>query len=231
MVEGDVKKIFFEKAPFIVFEGVDGSGKSFLIREVAKKLKEKGIKFATTKEPGGSQFGKKYTKLLKDITLHYKKKNEKNNNELSEYLLFMSERMIHVNDYIIPKINRGIMVICDRFTDSSYVYQILLGEIEENLHKIMLKKIAEKNLFPSCIVYCTAPIEIILERLISRGEIDQFDCDGIERIKKIHLEYEKFYKREDKDRAPVIFINTKDIIENNIDIIVKKIEFLSMQNK
>jgi dTMP kinase len=102
---------------FITFEGQDGSGKSSIIKKLKSFLEKEGINFVLTREPG-SPYSKE-SKQIRDILL----KKENVLPPLTEALLFAADRRMHLNKIIIPALNQNKVVICDRYIDSSLVYQ------------------------------------------------------------------------------------------------------------
>jgi dTMP kinase len=105
-----------KKSLFITFEGLDGSGKTTQIKLLYDYLKEKGLDVVTAVEPGGTVIGRKIRKILLD----------KYNHEMSykaETFLFLASRAELVSKVISPALNKGRTVICDRFFDSTIVYQ------------------------------------------------------------------------------------------------------------
>lgn len=104
------------KAPFITFEGGEGSGKSTQIALLEKFLKEKGIDVVVTKEPGGTQIGVELRRLLVEGSADKMDAN-------AEALLFFADRRIHMTQKVWPALDRGQWVISDRFADSTMAYQ------------------------------------------------------------------------------------------------------------
>ena len=102
--------------PFIVFEGLDHSGKSTLVKSVADGLKNKGVDFVLTREPGGTPIGEK----IRDILL---KPYAEPISAETEILLISASRKDHVEKVIIPALERGQWIICDRFWASTSAYQ------------------------------------------------------------------------------------------------------------
>jgi len=105
-----------KKSLFITFEGLDGSGKTTQIKLLYDYLKEKGLDVVTAVEPGGTAIGRKIRKILLD----------KYNHEMSykaETFLFLASRAELVSKVISPALSKGRTVICDRFFDSTIVYQ------------------------------------------------------------------------------------------------------------
>lgn len=105
-----------KKGLFITIEGSDGSGKSTQIALLKKYLEEKGKVVITTREPGGTNIGEKIREVILD-------KNNSEMDSMTEALLYAASRAQHVAEKIIPALERGEIVICDRFIDSSIAYQ------------------------------------------------------------------------------------------------------------
>ena len=100
---------------FIVFEGVDSSGKSTQIKLLEEKLKDRGLLFATFREPGGNILSEKIRDILLDKTLEICSE--------SELMLFLAARAQNTSQGIKQELNNNKFVICDRYADSSLVYQ------------------------------------------------------------------------------------------------------------
>lgn len=98
------------------FEGVDGAGKSTLMKNIADNLEDKGIKVLLTREPGGSLIGEKVRELLLN-------EYHENLDPKAELLLFLAVRADHLASIVYPALERGEVVLCDRFHDSTVAYQ------------------------------------------------------------------------------------------------------------
>lgn len=101
---------------FITFEGIEGSGKSTQIKMLARALKKRGQHVVLTREPGGTKIGGHIRKILLDARNH-------KIDPLSELLLYYADRAQHVREFIKPKLDKGCIVICDRFDDATLAYQ------------------------------------------------------------------------------------------------------------
>ena len=126
------KTLNLRKGVFISFEGGEGVGKSTQIDLLSKDLINSGIKVVSTREPGGTKEAEELRKFL--VT------GDKNAwDPFSESLIFNAIRREHVNKVILPAIENGSVVLCDRFIDSTIVYQGIVGEVTERdlleLHK------------------------------------------------------------------------------------------------
>ena len=134
----------YKKKPFfIVFEGVEGCGKSFQSKKLLNNLKKKRIPALLTREPGGTKSAELIRNLiLKDYFNHNsKEKFEK----YTDTLLYLAARNEHIKNKIDPALKKKSVVICDRFTDSTLAYQVYGKNVNinfiNNIHKFILGKI------------------------------------------------------------------------------------------
>ena len=104
------------KGKFITFEGGECSGKTSIITAVCKELEKRGISYISTREPGGIDISEQIRSIILDV-------NNTAMTEETEALLYAASRMQHLSERVIPAINNGTIVICDRFLDSSLAYQ------------------------------------------------------------------------------------------------------------
>ena len=131
----------FKKKPlFIVFEGVEGCGKSFQSKKLYLNLKKKKINTILTREPGGTQTAELIRKLiLKD---YFSKDQKEKFDRYTDTLLYLAARNEHVKTKIIPALKQKKVVICDRFIDSTIAYQVYGKKIKfnfiNNIHKYIL---------------------------------------------------------------------------------------------
>ncbi len=131
----------FKKKPFfIVFEGVEGCGKSFQSRKLYLNLKKKKINTILTREPGGTKSAELIRKLiLKD---YFSKEQKEKFDKYTDTLLYLAARNEHVKTKIIPSLKQKKVVICDRFIDSTIAYQVYGKKINpnfiNNIHKYIL---------------------------------------------------------------------------------------------
>ena len=138
---------------FISFEGPEAVGKSSQIRSLGIYLKKLKIPYLLTREPGGTIVSEKIRKIILD------NKNDISNNE--ELLLLMSSRLNHINNVIKPAMNKGKLVISDRFCDSTFVYQCYVNGYGISkglkLHKDLLDNFLPNKTF----LFLISPEEII----------------------------------------------------------------------
>ncbi len=172
------------RGKFITFEGADGSGKTTQIEKIKTYLEQRGQKCILTREPGGSDLGNK----IREILLHYDGEVD----SLCELLLYMADRAQHVKKIIIPALNAGLTVLCDRYTDSSVAYQGYARGLD--IERIMeLNKIATDGLEPDLTIVFDVETEVAMQRV---GEIkDRLEQEGIEFHKKLRNGYLELSKK------------------------------------
>ena len=136
--------MMYKKKPFfIVFEGVEGCGKSYQCKKLKKNLEKKGIKSVLTREPGGTNSAESIRKLiLKDY--FFKNKSEKFD-KYTDTLLYLGARNEHIKNKIKPALKKKKIIICDRFIDSTLAYQVYGKKVNrsfiDHIHKFILQGI------------------------------------------------------------------------------------------
>ena len=172
------------RGKFITFEGADGSGKTTQIAKIKDYLENKGEKCILTREPGGSDLGNK----IREILLHYDGEVD----SLAELLLYMADRAQHVKEVILPALNAGLTVLCDRYTDSSVAYQgYARGLAPERIME--LNKIATDGLEPDLTIVFDVETEVAMQRV---GDTkDRLEQEGIEFHKKLRNGYLELAKK------------------------------------
>ena len=171
------------KGKFIVIEGIDGCGKTTQIDELSKWLPKsglikKGSKLITTREPGGSQLGKKLRSLILD--------NNENNkpSSLAELLLYSADRAEHVSKIIAPALKNDDWVISDRFTDSTLAYQGYGRNINLDIIK-NLESIVCQGEYPDITFFLEiSPEESILRR--TNKIPDRIESEGLKFLEKVN---------------------------------------------
>ena len=134
----------YKKKPFfIVFEGVEGCGKSFQSKKLLNNLKKKRIPALLTREPGGT----KSAELIRNLILkdYFNHDNKEKFDKYTDTLLYLAARNEHIKNKIDPALKKKSVVICDRFTDSTLAYQVYGKNVNinfiNNIHKFILGKI------------------------------------------------------------------------------------------
>ncbi len=200
------KKKFF----FIVFEGVEGTGKSYQINKLYKKLKSKKFSVLKTREPGGSFTAEK----IRDLIFS---KNSNNFDKLTDFFLMCASRNEHIKKLILPAKKEEKIIICDRFIDSTYAYQVIGNKIDENFNAINQKYIL-KNLKPNLTIVLKSNFSSIVSRVRKRKKNNKFDKLKINFYKKAQDAYLKLAK---KNKNYYIFDSS-----DNTDVLEKKIHKL-----
>lgn len=148
------------KGLFITFEGGEGAGKSSQIKRVAAQLKELGNDVLLTREPGGSPGAEAVRYVLLSGSA------EKLGTEM-EAMLFAAARSDHVETVIKPALARGEIVLCDRFLDSSRVYQGITGKVDKTFLS-QLEAVACEDAWPDLTIMLDVPTEIGMKRAAAR---------------------------------------------------------------
>ncbi|MDR2158256.1 MAG: dTMP kinase [Holosporaceae bacterium] len=154
---------------FITFEGGEGVGKSTQIKLLAQKLTDLGQKVCVTREPGGEKIGEQIREILK---------SSNSIDPICETLLIFAARRDHFVKLICPWLHQGCWVICDRFYDSSLVYQGLLKKVSiENI--MLLKHIAIEDFEPDVTIILDTSPDVSIHRIKSRNLVnDEYDDMG-----------------------------------------------------
>ncbi len=170
---------------FITFEGGDGCGKSTQLELVKKYLEERGFKTLTTREPGSIGLGQK----LREVLLHY----DGDVAPRAEAFLFLADRAQHIAKIVKPAVNDGVIVLCDRHTDSSVAYQGYgRGEDIEQIN--MLNNLATQGIKPDLTLLFDVSTEVAQTRV--GNEKDRMESAGIEFHKKVRQGYLEIAKNE-----------------------------------
>lgn len=161
---------------FITMEGPDGAGKTTVIHQLIPLLEEKtNVAITSTREPGGSRIAEDIRKIILDVA----------NQEMdvrTEAILYAAARRQHLTDRILPNLEKGGIVFCDRFVDSSLVYQGIARRIGVDA-VAQLNQFATAGMTPDVTLYLDVPAEIGLERIQkARGnrQFDRLDQEGLQ---------------------------------------------------
>lgn len=197
---------------FITFEGGEGAGKTTQIRLLAEYAEKLGHKVVITREPGGTPNGEQIRALLVDGTIDKW-------DALSEVLLNFAARNEHVKKVIKPALEAGKWVLCDRFFDSTIVYQGYgqgqdVGLIREIQRSVL------GNFAPQKTILLDIDIEESLARTQKRGEENRYEKMGVEFHKKIRQGFLKLAKEE---KSRFVVVNGADSEGNVHNEIIKHI--------
>jgi dTMP kinase len=173
---------------FITFEGVEGSGKSTQAKLLAELLIKMGHKATLTREPGWGKLGELIRRAILD-------ERDLDLDPFSELCLFCADRAQHVRDFIKPKLQEGEIVICDRYFDSTVVYQGYGRKLEKRLVN-RIARASTLDLIPDVTFLLNLPVRAGLSRLQTRGEITKMDEEPLEFHEMIRQGYMLIAKRE-----------------------------------
>lgn len=174
---------------FISFEGNDGSGKTSIVTRVAEYFSAKGFDVLVTREPGGIRISEKIRDILLD-------KAHTEMDARTEALLFAASRRQHLVEKILPALKEGKLVLCDRFVDSSLVFQGVgrhLG-IDE---VFTINQFAIENTLPDLTVFVDVRPEIGLARIFKNAnrEVNRLDLETTEFHHQIYRGYQEVLHR------------------------------------
>lgn len=167
------------RGKFITLEGLDGAGKSTHLARLVELLKHRGKTVVQTREPGGTPLGEKLRELLLAEPMHLE----------TEALLMFAARREHLARVIVPALERGDWVVCDRFTDASFAYQGGgRGLVSEKLEA--LEAWVQDGLDPDLTLLFDVPTEIALGRVKRMGrELDRFEQEKVEFFERVRAAY------------------------------------------
>jgi len=182
---------------FIVFEGLDGCGKTTQVELLEKKLKENGYKnIKLVREPGST----KVSEEIRNILLYNKL------TDIQRLFLFLASRNIVTNEQIIPSIKNGDIVICDRYAPSTLAYQGYGKKVAdiELIHK--MNNLACENVHPDLVIFIDVPVEECMKRMSLEDEMEKSAIPVYEKIYN-------GYKQLSKNLNWITIDGTQDIEE------------------
>ena len=205
------KKKFY----FIVFEGVEGTGKSFQINRLYKYLKKNKLDVVKTREPGGPATAEQIRNLI-----FSKKTNQFD--KLTDFYLMCAARNEHVKKFLLKAKKKQQIIICDRFTDSTYAYQVIGNKIDKNINNLNQKYII-KNLKPNLTIVLKSNFKSIFSRIKKRKKLNKFDMLKINFYKKVQNFYLSIAKNNKNYFVFDSSKNTPDLEIKIFNLIIKKL--------
>ena len=213
----------FKKKPFfVVFEGIEGSGKSYQSNRLYKKLKQKKFPVILTREPGGTKTAEKIRSVILDDYFH--KDSDKQFDKNTDTLLYLAARNEHLINRILPAIKKNKIVICDRFIDSTFAYQIygksVSKDLVDGIHKHILG-----NIKPNLTILLTVKISKALSRLKKRKKKNRYDKFS----KKFYIKAQNaFVKISKKNKKKYLVLDSsnddKKIEQKILEVILNRIK-------
>lgn len=170
---------------FITLEGGEGSGKTTIARRIKEQLVQEGYQVSLTREPGGVEIAEQIRDVIHNVA-------NTNMDKKTEALLYAASRRQHLVEKVIPKLEAGEIVLCDRFIDSSLVYQgIGRGIGIEAVYQMNL--FATENILPTKTIFFDVKPEIGLSRVYANKdrEINRLDLEDISFHQEVYQGYLK----------------------------------------
>jgi len=207
---------------FITFEGVEGSGKTTQIKRLRRYFTRRGIPCKVTREPGGCPISEKIRKILLNPDHHQMV-------PMTELLLYQAARSQHVTKVIKPFLEKGGVVLCDRFSDATVAYQGYGRRMDVQWIQ-RLNHLSAQRIKPDITFLLDCPIDLGLERAIRRNRVlkrekeERFERERIEFHRRVRRGYLAIAKKEPR-RVRVIdtrageervFDNIRKIVDNLI---------------
>jgi dTMP kinase len=168
---------------FLTFEGTEGVGKSTQLEVASRTLDELGVEHLVTREPGGTPMAESIRELLlapRDEPVH----------ETTELLLMFAARAQHLHTRILPELEAGRWVLCDRFTDATFAYQGGGRGVPE-ARIAQLEELVQGSIRPDHVILLDVPVETGMQRARKRGELDRFEQEAVaffERVRNTYLQ-------------------------------------------
>lgn len=169
------------RGQFITFEGTEGVGKSTQLANAAGTLKGLGVDVVVTREPGGTPMAESIRELLLAP-------RDESVDETTELLLMFAARAQHLNTRILPALERGQWVLCDRFTDATFAYQGG-GRGVSSERIAMLENLVQGEVRPDHVILLDAPVETGMQRARNRGDLDRFEQEAVSFFQRIRDTY------------------------------------------
>lgn len=190
------------RGKFITLEGMDGAGKSTHLTWIPGFLQARGINVQLTREPGGTPLGERLRELMLD-------KAQKLHSE-TEALLMFAARREHLDKVILPALDAGAWVVCDRFTDATFAYQSGgSGLAWERIEA--LETWVQGGLQPDLTLYFDVPSEVGKARTLAAREPDRFEQEGRAFFDRVR---DGYLRRAREDNRRVRIIDGTDTLEN-----------------
>jgi dTMP kinase len=175
----------------IVFEGVEGSGKTSQIQLCQEWLKSLGVSVVVTREPGGTPLGLDLRRLLLEV-------ENKKIADTTELLLYAADRSQHVEEELKPNLEKGNIILCDRYTDSTIAYQGYGRGLDINLINV-LNAIATGGLESDLTLWLDVDIEVGLSRKRAHNDIaDRIELEAIAFHRRVQQGYSQLQASQDK---------------------------------
>ena len=202
---------------FIVFEGVEGAGKTTQIRQTAAWLQSKCSEDRTvviTREPGGTKLGQQIRHMLLEP--------DSSIGNRAELLLYGADRAQHVESVIRPQLDRGDIVLCDRFTDSTVAYQGY-GRGFERAEIDQINCLATGGLQSDLTIWLDLDVEIGLQRVLVRGKPDRLEQANLEFHQRVRQGYQALANSYPDRIVRIDADRSESIVQTEIQAILQRL--------
>jgi dTMP kinase len=183
------------KGCLITFEGIEGSGKSSQMASLAEYLEQNGWNIQKTREPGGTKLGERIRDLLLDT-------GHTNITDKTELLLYLASRAQHFQEVILPALQQGKVVLCDRFSEATLAYQGYGRSLDLNKIKALLRFVTEGRK-PDLTLLLDVEVRQGLMRIGNRTSKDRLERERIEFYEKVRQGYLKLAKTSPRQIAVI----------------------------
>ncbi|WP_422397540.1 dTMP kinase [Spiroplasma endosymbiont of Labia minor] len=200
---------------FVTFEGIDGSGKTTIIKLLIDKIRQRGYDVISTREPGGDEIAEQIRNVVLDV-------NNKNMSPWAEALLYIAARKQHLDSTIIPALKNNKIVICDRFMDSTTVYQgfargLGMEEVDE------IQRIVLNHATPDVTIFFDINPDQARQRINERQKAeDRLDSENLAFHKKVYEGYQILIS-QNSDRIKIVDARQE------INDVIQKVEFIILE--
>ncbi len=202
------------KGKFITFEGCEGSGKSTQLSMFKDYLEKNNIDYIFVREPGGTDISEKIRKIILDV-------DNKNMTDECEALLYASARAQLVKEKILPALNEGKLVFCDRFIDSSFAYQAYARGLGMD-YITAINSYAVNNCMPDCTLFLNISPDEAFKRKGGADASDRLEQVGIEFHRKVFFGYTEIANKNADRIEKINCLGTREQTHLNIINALKK---------
>jgi dTMP kinase len=207
-----------DRGRFITVEGIEGTGKSTNIEFMTALIEKQGYTVIRTREPGGTPMAEKIRQLLLEH-------GQENLPSIAELLLFFAARSLHLQNTIMPALNAGNWVVCDRFTDASRAYQGSGRGLDQDRIERMAEWVQD-GLEPDLTILLDAPAEVGMRRAAERGAGDRMDNEELAFYQRVRRGYLALAERH-PDRFAVVdasrpLVDVQASIATELDLLFNK---------
>ncbi len=172
---------------FISFEGTEGVGKTTLIRKLYEHFQAEAQDVILTREPGGTPLAEQIRSLLLSVN------HDEQMSHDTELLLMYAARAQHLERVILPALAQGQIVLCDRFSDSSFAYQCAGRGLSREKLQLLNDNFVVK--MPDITFWLDAPIELGMTRARERGALDRFEQEKVSFFEKVRSGFEELHAK------------------------------------